>query len=118
MIFYKGIKILSLARAFFYLWITVEAMFLAFLYYNAYKKFKKTPIIQALQSLLFSIGFFFFYMVFVAITSYVNHEGIDYPVLISLIPLFALPLVLSIRWFRDESTKETKKSVKNYKLKK
>jgi ABC-type uncharacterized transport system permease subunit len=115
------LKLLALIRAFFYLYITLEAVLLAYLYWNAYKKYKTTPIIKGLQLLLFSIGISFFYMCLIAIMSFIDSKNILYDYMITLIPLFSLPLMYSLNNFREQSTKEMKndgkKLNKHYKLK-
>ena len=120
-----ALKVFALLRAFFYLWITIEAIFLAYLYWNAYRKYKTTPIIKAIETLLFSIGLNFFYMVMIAITSVIDRDSNLYDLLIVIIPLFAIPLVLAIREFREKSTasitdgeNKLQKLEKHYKLKK
>lgn len=119
------LKVFALLRAFFYLWITIESTFLAYLYWNAYRKYKTTPIIKAIETLLFSIGLNFFYMVMVAITSVIDRDSNLYDWLIVLIPFFAIPLVMAIREFREKSTasitdgkNKLQKLEKHYKLKK
>lgn len=119
------LRFFALLRAFFYLWITIEATFLAYLYWNAYKKYKTTPVIKAIETLLFSIGLNFFYMVMIAITSLIDKESPIYDWLIVLIPLFAIPLLMAIREFREKSTDsisdgkdKLEKLEKHYKLKK
>lgn len=119
------LRLFALLRAFFYLWITIEATFLAYLYWNAYRKYKSTPIIKAIESLLFAIGLNFFYMVLIAITSAIDNNSNLYDWLIVLIPLFAIPLVIAIREFREKSTdsitdgeNKLQKLEKHYKLKK
>lgn len=119
------LKFFALLRAFFYLWITIESVFLAYLYWNAYKKYKSTPIIKAVEQLLFAIGINFFFMTIIAIVSAVNRNDPLYDWLIVIIPFFAFPVMLSIRKFRQESTaavtdgkEKLKKLEKHYKLKK
>ena len=119
------LKVFALLRAFFYLWITIESIFLAYLYWNAYRKYKTTPVIKAIESLLFAIGLNFFYMVLIAITSAIDNNSNLYDWLIVLIPLFAIPLLIAIREFREKSTdsvtdgkNKLEKLEKHYKLKK
>lgn len=119
------LKVFALLRAFFYLWITVESVFLGYLYWNAYKKYKTTPIIKAIQFLLFSIGLNFFYMVMVAVAGLLDKESLIYDLLIVFIPVCAVPLLMSIREFREKSTdsitdgeNKLQKLEKHYKLQK
>ena len=119
------LKMFALLRAFFYLWITIESTFLAYLYWNAYRKYKTTPVIKAIETLLFSIGLNFFYMVMIAITSVIDRDSNLYDFLIVSIPLFAIPLLMAIRDFREKSTdsvtdgkNKLQKLEKHYKLKK
>lgn len=117
-----GFKFLSLVRAFFYLYLTIESSFLAFLYLNAYKKYKTTPIIKAVQILLFSISINFFYMTIVSLISFIDRGNPLYDIFIAFIPVFTVPLIYGLINFRERSTEEVAKDgkhlVKSYKLKK
>ena len=116
------LKGLSIIRAICYLYITVEAFLLGYMYWNAYRKYKTTSIIKALEQLLFSIGVAFFYMNFLAIMSFLDSGNISYYILVSLIPIFCFPLVLALKNFREKSTEQVEKNgehlVKSYKFKK
>ena len=113
---------LALIRAFFYLYATVESIFLAYLYWNAYKKYKTTPIIKAVQVLFLAIGINFFYMTIIGLVGLLNRNDILYDILISIVPVFLLPLIYAIVNFRRRSTEEVSKNgehlVKSYKFKK
>lgn len=117
-IFDNSFKTLALFRAVFYLAITVESIFLSYLYWNAYRKFKTTPIIKSLQMLLFSIGVNFFYMTIIALIAVIDSKSIVYNMAIVLIPLSALPLMFSLKDFMDRSTEIAKddsdKLIKTY----
>ena len=100
----------------------MEGLFLGFLYWNAYKKFKTTPIIKALEKLLFSIGLIFFFMTLVALISFIDSTDIYYNIMVALIPVFTIPLLVSLMKFREKSTDEIPKKgqylVKSYKFQK
>lgn len=116
------LKPLALLRAFFYLYATVESIFLSYLYWNAYKKYKSTPIIKAVQMLFIAIGINLFYMTIIALVSFINKNDALYDILIAFIPLTILPLIYALINFRERSTDEVEKDgqhlVKSYKLKK
>lgn len=120
MIFF--LKFFALLRAFFYLYITIESFLLAYMYWNAYKKYKTTPIIKALQIVLLTIGLNFFYMTFLAMTSFIDKDNIIYDFLISFMPIVQIPIIYSLVNFRQKSTEEVSKNghrlIKSYKLKK
>ena len=103
-IFNNSFKSLALLRAIFYLAITVEAVFLSYLYWNAYRKYKTTAIIKSLQNLLLSIGISYFYMTIVALIAVIDRANFAYDAAIVLIPLSALPLMFSLRDFMNKST--------------
>ena len=98
------LKVFALLRAFFYLYIVANSLLLAFLYWNAYRKYKMTPIIKAVYYLVLSIALNFFYMIIIALVSLVSREAIIYDWLVVFIPLFALPLMMALDNFRSQST--------------
>jgi hypothetical protein len=116
------LKFAAIVRAVFYLYVATESLFLGFLYWNAYKKFKTTPIIKALERLLFSIGITFFFMTLVALISFIDSMDIYYNIMVALIPVFTIPLLVSLMKFREKSTDEIPKKgqylVKSYKFQK
>jgi len=116
------LKLLAFARAFVYLYITLESFLLGFMYWNAYKKYKTTPIIKAVQRLLLSIGIVFFYLTIIALISSIDSNNALYDFAVAFIPLLAIPLVFSLIDFREKSTDEVSKDghhlVGSYKLKK
>ena len=114
------LKAFALLRAFFYLYIVANSLLLAFLYWNAYRKYKMTPIIKAVYYLVLSIALNFFYMIIIALVSLVSREAIIYDWLVVFIPLFALPLMMALDNFRSQSTttiNDDGKLEKSYKLK-
>jgi len=116
------LKFAAIVRAVFYLYISMEGLFLGFLYWNAYKKFKTTPIIKSLEGLLFSIGVTFFFMTLVAMISFINATDVYYDIMVALIPIFTIPLLVNLIKFREKSTDEIPKKgqylVKSYKFQK
>jgi len=116
------LKFAALVRAIFYLYVATEGLFLGYLYWNAYKKFKTTPIIKSLEGLLFSIGITFFFMTLVALISFIDSTDIYYSIIVALIPVFTIPLLISLIKFREKSTDEMPKKgkylVKSYKFQK
>ena len=116
------LKFLAIIRAVFYLYIATEGLFLGYLYWNAYRKFKTTPIIKALERLLFSIGIAFFFMTLVALISFIDSKDIYYDYMVALVPIFTLPLLTSLIKFGEKSTdkipKKGKYLVKSYKFQK
>ena len=116
------LKFAALVRAIFYLYVATEGLFLGYLYWNAYRKFKTTPIIKALEKLLFSIGITFFFMTLVALISFIDSTDIYYSIIVALIPVFTIPLLISLIKFREKSTDEMPKKgkylVKSYKFQK
>lgn len=116
------LKFLAIIRAVFYLYVATEGLFLGYLYWNAYKKFKTTPIIKALERLLFSIGITFFFMTIVALVSFIDSAHAYYSYMVALIPVFTLPLLISLIEFGEKSTDEVPKKgqylVKSYKFQK
>lgn len=116
------LKVLAFIRAFFYLYITLEAFLLGYMYWNAYKKYKTTPIIKAVQMLLMSIGIIFFYLTIIGLISFIDANSPLYDFMVSFIPVFIIPLIFSLINFRQKSTEEVSKDghhlVESYKLKK
>lgn len=98
------LQILALLRALFYLYITANSLMLAFLYWNAYQQYKMTPIIKAVYFLVLSISLNFFYMVILALVSFIDRNSPVYDWLIVGIPIFTFPLMLAIDNFRRQST--------------
>lgn len=105
------LRILSFTRAVFYLAVTVESVFLAYLYWNAYRNLKTTPIIRALVFLLLAIGINFFYLTIVALISFVGYIEI-YKIMVALIPSTTVLLLLALRHFGDKSVENKKKQFK------
>lgn len=108
-----SLKLLSLVRAVVYLAVTVESVFLSYLYWNAYKNFKPTPIINSLVLLLLSIGVNFFYLTIVALIFFVGYIEI-YKIMVAFIPLTTIFLLASLRRFADESVRVKKKNKNNF----
>jgi len=105
-------KLSGFLRAFTYLWLTVEFFFTGYIYWNAYRCFKKSAIIKSLENLFFRTSFFFLFLTIVAITYAVNRHSGAYHFILNLIPLPALLLVFAIRNFRDRSLDEGKPNLK------
>jgi len=116
------LKIFALFRAVFYLYISVEALLLGFMYWNAYKKFKTTPIIETLERLLLSLGVAYFYMTIAALFSFLDANNNLYDILVAFIPIFTIPVAYYLAKFREKSTAEVPKKgkyhVKNFKFEK
>lgn len=116
------IKFFALFRAIFYLYISIEAFLLGFMYWNAYKKFKTTPIIEMLEKLLLSIGIAYFYLTITALLTLIDAKNNLRELGVIFIPIFAIPLAYYLAKFREKSTAEVPKKgkyhVKNFKFEK
>ena len=100
-------EILVIVRTIVYVWVGVEFMSLAYLYYYGYDHLKPTPVIKALQRLLFWNGIMILFLSFMPIIGALN-GGIVYDISRALIILFLLPVGYYVAIFRKESITETK----------
>lgn len=107
--------LLSVGRAFFYLWMAVEFFDIANLYFFGYYRLKKTPIIGALVGIFFSIGVFFSSLIVIAITGAIDIKR--YQDIVNWLFLLFIPILFFVRKFHNESLrvedkKEIEKTVK------
>lgn len=88
-------------RTILYLWLAVEFLALAQLYYVGYKNHKSSMVIKSLQRLLFFIGVFFGALTIMPIASLLDSELSGS--MRNLLIFFCIPVVYYIREFRKWS---------------
>ena len=88
-------------RTILYLWLAVEFLALAQLYYVGYKNHKSSMVIKSLQRLLFFIGVFFGALTIMPIASLLDGELANSTR--NLTTIFLLPVLYYIREFRKWS---------------
>lgn len=88
-------------RTILYLWLAVEFLALAQLYYAGYKNHKSSMVIKSLQRLLFFSGLLFGALTIMPIVSLL--DGVLSASIRNLLILFCVPVVYYIREFRKWS---------------
>jgi len=88
-------------RTTLYLWLAVEFLALAQLYYVGYKNHKSSMVIKSLQRLLFFIGLLFGALTIMPIASLLDDELSGS--MRNLLIFFCIPVVYYIREFRKWS---------------
>jgi len=91
----------TILRSVVYIWVATEFSFLSYIYWQGYKDFKPTPIINALQKLLFFSSLVFFYLS--ALPLILKLNPVVHLSAVMFIPVPLIPLGLSLRKFRQES---------------
>lgn len=97
----SNVVAISIFRVIIYLWVGIEFGNLAFLYIVGYKNVKTTPIIKALQMVLFTLSLLFLYLSILPILLEVDPR--THRFLLSLMPFVLIPVGICARKFRCES---------------
>lgn len=91
-------------RSILYLWLGVEFLLLANIYFYGYRTKKRSPIIFSLQRLLLFSGLLFLFLAFIPVLVLLNTEV--YNVTIVFSKIFLIPLIFYVRGFRKNSLLE------------
>ena len=90
-------------RSVVYLWIGIESLLVAQLYYFGYKRVKPTKIIVAFQKLFAALGIMFILFAVLPILTISNHEFRDILINHGWVVWLSIPIGVSIKEIRKES---------------